>query len=167
MQLVARLGDRTERLTVERRAGSYRVRLGDRVYEVETRVLGPFILSLVASGESFETAVHRLGDGRYHVGWRGRDHAVELVDPLTFLAEEARAASGKRGKLQVSAYMPGRVVDVRVAEGQEVAQGQSLVVLEAMKMQNEIQAERAGVVRRVLVAPGQAVEGGDPLVEIE
>jgi len=167
VQLVARLGDRTERLTVERHAGRYRVTVGERSYEIETRPMGPFIWSLIASGESYETAVFRLGDGRYHVGWRGRDHAVELVDPLTFLAEETRAASGKRGKLLVAAYMPGRVVDVRVAEGQEVAVGQSLVVLEAMKMQNEIQAERAGIVRRVHVAPGVAVEGGDPLVEIE
>ena len=63
--------------------------------------------------------------------------------------------------------MPGRVVDVRVAAGDVVEAGQPLVVLEAMKMQNEIQADRAGTVERVHVAAGQAVEGGDPLVEIE
>ena len=63
--------------------------------------------------------------------------------------------------------MPGRVVEVRVQAGDRVEAGQPLVVLEAMKMQNEIQAERAGTVSRVFVGAGQAVEGGDPLVEVD
>jgi biotin carboxyl carrier protein len=67
----------------------------------------------------------------------------------------------------VAAYMPGRVVAVAVAAGQTIEAGAALVVLEAMKMQNEIQAERAGTVVHVHVAAGQAVELGDPLVEIE
>jgi len=58
-------------------------------------------------------------------------------------------------------------VSVAVAEGDAVEPGAPLVVLEAMKMQNEIQADRAGTVRRVHVVAGQAVEGGDPLVELE
>ncbi|TNF74372.1 MAG: acetyl-CoA carboxylase biotin carboxyl carrier protein subunit [Acidobacteria bacterium] len=62
--------------------------------------------------------------------------------------------------------MPGRVVALLVEEGQEVESGDGLVVLEAMKMENEIRAETAGVVRKILVSEGQAVEGGDPLFEI-
>jgi biotin carboxyl carrier protein len=62
--------------------------------------------------------------------------------------------------------MPGRVVSLMVEEGQEVADGEGLVVLEAMKMENEIRAETAGVVRKILVTEGQTVEGGDPLFEI-
>ena len=63
--------------------------------------------------------------------------------------------------------MPGRVIEILAQEGQEVAAGQGVLVLEAMKMENEIQAENDGVVRRILVETGQAVEGGDPLFEIE
>ena len=63
--------------------------------------------------------------------------------------------------------MPGRVVAVLVGEGEPVRAGQGVVVLEAMKMQNEIQAEHDGVVKRVCVEPGQAVEGGDLLFELE
>jgi biotin carboxyl carrier protein len=169
MQLVVRAGGRTERLTIERRGerGRYSVVLGDRRHEVDTRALGPFVISLLVSGESHETAVFKSGDGRYNVDWRGRSYEIELVDPLTHLAEEARGASGKRGRQSISAYMPGRVVDVRVREGERVEAGQALVVLEAMKMQNEIQADRAGIVQRVHVEPGVAVEGGDPLVDVE
>lgn len=63
--------------------------------------------------------------------------------------------------------MPGRVVGVAVREGDAVVAGQPLVVLEAMKMQNELQAERDAVVRKVHVAVGEAVEGGDPLIDLE
>jgi biotin carboxyl carrier protein len=63
--------------------------------------------------------------------------------------------------------MPGRVVTLLAAEGQVVAAGQGVLVLEAMKMQNEIQAEHDGTVARILVQPGQSVDGGDPLFELE
>jgi biotin carboxyl carrier protein len=63
--------------------------------------------------------------------------------------------------------MPGRVVAVLVEPGAEVRRGQGVVVLEAMKMENEIQAESDGVVRTLHVEPGQAVEGGDPLFDLE
>ncbi|HRC87621.1 MAG TPA: acetyl-CoA carboxylase biotin carboxyl carrier protein subunit, partial [Thermoanaerobaculia bacterium] len=75
--------------------------------------------------------------------------------------------SGDGGKRQVRAYMPGRVVAVLVEVGATVVAGQGVVVLEAMKMENEIASERGGVVAKVHVAPGEAVEGGDLLFEIE
>ena len=128
---------------------------------------GPWVLSLLVAGESHETAVVRVADGVYSVNWRGDSYAVELVDPLTHLAEVSRGEAGKQGRKIVKAYMPGRVVEVRVAVGDPVEAGQPMVVLEAMKMQNEIQAERAGRVVRVFVTAGEAVEGGDPLVEVE
>jgi biotin carboxyl carrier protein len=172
VELIARVGERVERVAIERVADGgagerYRIRVGEREHEVDARALGPFVQSLVVDGESHETAVFRAGDGVWTVGWAGRTARVELVDPLTHLAEQAHGPGGRAGKQVVSAYMPGRVVHVAVEAGATVAPGTPLVVLEAMKMQNEIQAERAGVVRKVHVAPGQAVEGGDPLIELE
>ena len=123
--------------------------------------------SLVVDGASHEAAVFRAGDGSWNVGWRGRSTLVELVDPLTHLATEAHGGTRRSGKHVVTAYMPGRVVSVAVEEGSAVEPGQPLVVLEAMKMQNELQADRTATVRRVHVRPGQAVEGGDPLIELE
>ena len=113
-------------------------------HEVDTRALGPWVLSLIVEGKSHELAVVRLGDGNYSVDWRGRSFEIELVDPLTHLAETSRGEAGKQGKRVVKAYMPGRVVEVRVQPGDRVEAGQPMVVLEAMKMQNEIQAERSG-----------------------
>jgi len=167
VELIARTGARTERVTVERDGGLYRVAIGERRYEVEARALGPFVKSLLVDGESHETSVFRRAERRWSVGWRGRSSEVEIVDPLEHLAEQAHGEAGRQGRQVVRAYMPGRVVSVAVAEGDAVEAGAPLLVLEAMKMQNEIRAENAGAVRKLHVAPGQAVEGGDALVEIE
>jgi len=167
MQLVSRVAGKTAPITVERHHGRYVVEIGGVRHEVDTRTLGPWVLSLLVEGDSHEVAVVRQGDGHYSVDWRGRSFTVELVDPLTHLAESTRGEAGKQGKKVVKAYMPGRVVEVRVQPGDRVEAGQPMIVLEAMKMQNEIQAERAATVGRVFVAAGEAVEGGDPLVEIE
>lgn len=167
MELIVSAGERTERVRVERQGERYQVRIGEREFAVDSRALGPFVRSLVIDGAQFETAVFRLGEGRYLVGWDGRNARLEVVDPLTHLAEEAKGPGAGRGKQTVIAYMPGRVVGVAVREGDAVVAGQPLVVLEAMKMQNELQAERDAVVRKVHVAVGEAVEGGDPLIDLE
>jgi len=167
VKLVGRVAGRTAQIEVERHHGRYLVEIDGVRHEVDSRALGPWVLSLLVEGASHEVAVLRQGDGSYSVDWRGRSFAVELVDPLTHLAESTRAESGKQGKKTVKGYMPGRVVEVRVQAGDRVEAGQPMVVLEAMKMQNEIQAERSGVVGKVFVTAGEAVEGGDPLVEID
>ena len=167
MELIAIAGGRTERVSIERSGDRYEVRIGEKSYRVEARALGPFVQSLIVDGDHHETAVVRAASGRFRIGWSGRTTEVEIVDPLVHLARSAHADSGRRGRQTITAYMPGRVVSVSVAPGDAVEPGQSLVVLEAMKMQNEIQAERAGTIRAVHVAPGQAVEGGDPLLELE
>ncbi len=77
-----------------------------------------------------------------------------------------RSGGGGRGSGTVLSPMPGRVVKVLVAEGAEVEVGAPLVVVEAMKMENELRAERSGVVKSIHVAPGDAVEGGARLVTV-
>ncbi len=112
--------------------------------------------------------------GRPRAGRRGvvGEHgpgggAVAVSDPLTHLASQTRGGKAGRRRERVAAYMPGRVVTLLVQEGQEVAAGQGIVVLEAMKMENEIRAERDGTVSKIFVQPGQAVDTGNPLFELE
>ena len=95
-----------------------------------------------------------------------RKDSGPLHEPLTLLAEKAHDSGAGAAADQVVAYMPGRVVALLVSEGDRVEAGQGVLVLEAMKMENEIQAEHGGVVEKFFVASGQAVEGGDPLYEI-
>jgi pyruvate carboxylase subunit B len=167
MELIVTVGGRTERVRVERREGRLEVWVGERRYEVDQAGVAAHQWSLVAAGEQFEVAVLPRGPGRWWVSSRRGGQLVEVTDPLTHLARQGAAGRGIRRHEQVTAYMPGRVVAVLVVEGEAVTTGQGVVVLEAMKMENEIQAEHDGVIKRVCVAAGQAVEGGDVLFELE
>jgi pyruvate carboxylase subunit B len=169
-ELVVRLGEREERLRVRRPAAGahlWEVEVGGRVYQVDRVPTGAALRSLLVAGAQREVAVRAEGEGRYAVSLDGAARQVEVADPLTHLARRSRGSGERQRAEQVAAYMPGRVVAVLVEEGQPVVAGQGVVVLEAMKMQNEIQAEHAGILKRLLVTPGQAVEGGDPLFEVE
>ena len=171
MDLIALHEDRQEQISVHREADGYTVRLGEASYRVDAVEIHDDaqgrVLSLRIDGHHFEVAVSRNGDGRYRVASGALAETVDVMDPLTHLAREARGGAGRAGAETVTAYMPGRVVAVLVEEGAEVEAGQGIVVLEAMKMENEIQADAAGTVRKLFVEEGQAVEGGDPLFEIE
>ena len=101
-------------------------------------------------------------------GWRFElDVESDARARLRERATSARASAGKGGPAELRAIIPGRVVSVDVAEGDAVEAGGRLLVLEAMKMQNEVRAPRTGTVARLAVGPGQTVELGDVLLVIE
>jgi pyruvate carboxylase subunit B len=167
MELIVTVQGRTERVRVERDGERLRVVVGEHAYDVDQATVGPRHWSILAGGEQFEVAVLPRGAGRWWVSSSRGGVLAEVTDPLTHLARQGASARGARRTEQVTAYMPGRVVAVLVAQGDEVKAGQGVLVLEAMKMQNEIQAEHDGTIKRVCVAAGEAVEGGDVLFELE
>ncbi|HYH44337.1 MAG TPA: biotin/lipoyl-containing protein [Thermoanaerobaculia bacterium] len=169
LDLVARLGEREERVRVRRMSGGggYEVTVGERAYQVDHAAPAPGVHSLIVHGSHHEVTTRRMADGSWAVATGGATTVVEVADPLTYLARQSAGGGAGRRSRRVEAYMPGRVAGVLVEEGAEVRAGQGVVVLEAMKMQNEILAEHDGVVSRVFVSPGQAVEKGDPLFEME
>jgi biotin carboxyl carrier protein len=167
MKLMVRYDGREEEVHVERREERIAVTVGDREYLVDARRSGGDRRSLLVDGAQHEVAVHSLGNGTYRVATSQAAEEVEVLDPLTYLSRVGSGSAAGGGPRRIDAYMPGRVVALLVEEGAEVTSGQGVLVLEAMKMENEIQAEGDGVVRRLLVEEGQAVEGGDPLFEIE
>ena len=125
---------------------------------------------LVTIGEASHRVVVRRGDrrGRYTLwvdGWR---FEAEALDERTrAIRDMTGAAAAPAGPAPLVAPMPGLVVRVDVAPGDPVQPGQPLVVMEAMKMENELRAPAGGRVKAVLVAAGQAVEKGAVLVELE
>ena len=149
-------------------SGLYSVDVDGKVYEVDVATAGDILSLGLGDGRQFEVAVRRTrsqsGGGVYQVSSsRGLD-TVEIMDPLEHLLQQSRGDAG--GASRVEALMPGRVVEVLVDEGQEVEKGQGVVVVEAMKMKNEIHAEASGTVVKIFVDEGQNVEAGDPLFEI-
>ncbi|MEM6795349.1 MAG: biotin/lipoyl-containing protein [Acidobacteriota bacterium] len=174
MDLIVTEGDRQEEIRLEPlEDGSFEVILGDgaKRYEVDVAAAGggPLLsLRLRDTGQQYEVAVQRISRGDecvYRVSSSRGVDTVSVTDPLTHLMQQANPEKGSGGQV-ASAMMPGRVVEVLVSEGAEVEQGQGIVVVEAMKMKNEIHAEAAGTVAKIHVEAGQNVEGGDPLFEI-
>jgi biotin carboxyl carrier protein len=174
VDLIVRQGEREEKVRVRRVDGSegdYEVMVGDRSYTVDARTARAGLLSLrIGEAEGViaqhEVAVRPQGEGIYWVSTAQGAGPVEVADPLAYLAAHTHGAGGKR-RQRVDAYMPGRVTAVLVEEGAAVVKGQGIIVLEAMKMENEIRAEHDGTVSKIHVQPGQAVDLGNPLFEME
>lgn len=165
MKYTSKIGTEEREFVIERTKDGLRARCGDTVHVLEMALVGDGqTFSLLVDGKSYdvvadvqreEVLLHMLGE-RFVVHVEDeREHAAHAV------------AGHKHGKRELRAAMPGIVVEVKAAEGDTVAEGQTLVVLEAMKMQNPLAAETAGKVVRVLCKQGEAVAAGALLMEME
>ena len=125
---------------------------------------------MVTIGDEVHRVVARRGArrGQFTLWLDGFRHEVEALDERTRAIRELSGASkGPSGPAPLIAPMPGMIVRVSVQAGDAVHAGQGLVVMEAMKMENELRATAAGTVKRVLVEPGTAVDKGATLLEME
>ena len=165
MRYYVTVGDRT----VEVDLGPEGVRVdGEAVEASLDRVEGTRIRSLLLDGASHRIVARPVERRVWDLHVRGRRLRAEAVDERTrTIREMTGAAAGPVGPRPVKAPMPGLVVKVEVEEGSDVVPGQGLVIVEAMKMENELKAEAEGRVSKVHVEPGQAVEQGQVLVEFE
>ncbi len=146
----------------------YRINLGGRTFEVDAQPVAEGSQSLLIDGEAYliESETDPRGRGE-NVLVRGHVINVEALDLRKKRLREVVHADGGDGPQTLSSPMPGKVVAVLVQEGQEVKEGQGLVVVEAMKMENELRAPKDGVVRQLSAQVGNAVEGGVTLCVVE
>lgn len=143
-----------------------RLTLRGRTVDVDVRELPQGGASLLVGEESFDV---RIEDGpeRPTVFVRDQAFAVDVADERWMRLRAAGLRPAAQGKQTVSAPMPGKVVRVLVKPGDEVKEGQGLIVVEAMKMENELRSPKAGKIVEVAVAEGKTVEGGAKLVVVE
>ncbi len=165
MKYVVTVGGREIELDVE----GDRVLVGGRLH---TATLAPIpgtpLRHLMIDGRPMALAVADLGRGRWGLTVQGEHWEAEALDERTrHIRSLTNGAAHASGLGALRAPMPGLVVRVQVEPGQSVAQGAGVIVLEAMKMENELKAAGPGVVRSVLVGPGEPVEKGQVLVEFE
>ena len=155
MKTLCTILGRTVRLEVSRKPdGGVAVLVDDQPREVSVAMAGRF-LSLIVDGRVHDLGV--VGKGAsFLVEWGASAIEAELVSP----GAAATPAKRAHGPARVVAPMPGKIVRVLVAPGQEVPSGQSLVVVEAMKMENELRSPQAGRVLELPAREGQAVEAG-------
>ena len=138
---------------------------GARDFSVDAIRAERDVLSLVIAGRSYEVK-RALDAGGVNIAVGSTRFAAEVRDPRSLRSRRARA-DATEGPKRISAPMPGKVVRLLVAEKAQVEAGQGLVVIEAMKMQNELKSPKKGVVQKILVDEGSAVNPGDTLVIVE
>jgi biotin carboxyl carrier protein len=129
-----------------------------RKIDADAAVISPGVYSILLGGQSFEVTVEKSGEGLL-LRTAGREFQMEIIDPRSW--RRARGASIElEGRQEVTAPMPGKIVRVLAAPGQKVEAGQGLLVIEAMKMQNEIRSPKSGTLDR-LAPEGQTVKAGE------
>ena len=134
-----------------------------REYRFDAAASGSNVLSLLFEGKSF---AFERDPASGALTLAGRRYEVEVRDPRSLRSRRA-AATSDAGPRQLTAPMPGKVVRILAAAGSSVEAGQSVLVVEAMKMQNELKSPKAGKVQKILVAEGAAVNAGDVLVIVQ
>jgi acetyl/propionyl-CoA carboxylase alpha subunit len=171
MTLEIEINGRSHTVAIDRgSAGRYHVAIDGQPHVVDAVRVGEFALSLIVdsdSGTSREIyVVPGATRGQLLIGLDGRTVAVTVNGRRRGHAV-ADAGVQSRGEQRVTAPMPGRVVRVLVGAGDEVIARQPVVVVEAMKMENELQAPKTGRVKEVTVSAGASVEAGKVLVVVE
>jgi biotin carboxyl carrier protein len=144
--------------------GKLRATIDGKTIDADAVEISRGIYSIVIGGRSREVRVERFGTG-LRITSGGSEYSAQVRDPRKWERNRGAAISAQ-GRQNVVAPMPGRVVRVLVTAGDHVDAGQGLVVVEAMKMQNEVRSPKAGAVERLLVKEGQAVNPGDTIAVI-
>jgi biotin carboxyl carrier protein len=153
------------RLVVERGDEGCVVDVDGRAIPVDISEPSPGVLSLLIGGRSYR-CVRTVFADEETIAVSGRQYRVAVSDPRSLRSQRRRPGAGN-GTLQIKASMPGRVARVLVTPGDAVVAHQGIVVIEAMKMQNELKAARDGRVAEVRVAAGDKVASGQVLAVLE
>jgi biotin carboxyl carrier protein len=153
------------RLELDRVDGLWNCRLDGREVKLDAVITRHNVLSLLIEGTSYEIK-REVSPTDMHLWVGSTRYGVEMHDPRSL---RSRRVEGDKadGVKKIVAPMPGKVVRILVSQGAEVKSGQGVIVVEAMKMQNELKSPKQGVVQKIAVAEGAAVNAGEVLVIVE
>jgi biotin carboxyl carrier protein len=162
MKLDVRISGQTRTVELERDGDGWRATIDGQSSTADVVEIAPNTLSVLLAGQSHEVCVTPSPDGQLKLQTGAQEFSAEVLDPRTWSGRR-HAGVEAEGRQQIVAPMPGKVVRVLVKAGDTVEAGQGLLVVEAMKMQNEIRSPKSGTVERVLASEGQAVNAGEVL----
>ena len=164
MKLYLRIRDRARNLEIERHGEQFQFRIDGCVVAADVKQIQPEVYSILIDGEAFEARIESGASGlRVHIdGW---EFPIAIADPRQWRRDRNQIAAAE-GHQQIVSSMPGKVVRVMVRAGDAVEAGQGLLVVEAMKMQNEIKSPKAGKIERIAAQEGQTVNAGEVLAVI-
>ncbi len=166
MKFVTTVEGRTHTVDVAGEAGRYRVTIDDDVWELDARLTAQGIYSLLIGGVSHVADVTNH-EGACVVEVAGETYTIDVEQQTRYIIRTRGGQTAAGGGQILKAPMPGRVTHIAVTRGATVSPGDPLVVIEAMKMENEFKATTSGTVVDIRVEPGQAVNPGDVLIVIE
>lgn len=158
------IGDRTRRVEVRRSNGDWEVAVDGAPLAAEVAAANERTLSILVEGRSYQFVWERRRNGEIWLAGAGREAVAEVRDPRRALAQRRFEQSGRA---RLTAPMSGKVVRLLAAPGDKVEAGQGLVVLEAMKMQNEVRSPKTGTLVNLAVAAGATVATGELLADVE
>jgi biotin carboxyl carrier protein len=168
MKLHAEIGEKEYEVEISREDGRVTARIDGREYELEASEPEPGTNLLKHEGKIYEAFVEtgNSPSAAYRVHLKGREYEIELIDPKRLRGSGSGEHSAD-GFAEIKSAMPGKVVRILVSEGDPIEKGEGVVVVEAMKMQNELKSPKAGTVREIRVSENSTVSGGDVLAVIE
>lgn len=152
------------RLELDQGDHGWSCRIDGRPIEIDAVLVRPNVLSLCVGNKVHEVKAERVG-GEVHLWVGSVRFAAEVSDPRS-LRSRARSLDD-HGPRKLTAPMPGKVVRVLLSPGAEVEAGAGILVVEAMKMQNEVKSPKKGTIQKILVSEGTAVNAGDVLAIVE
>jgi biotin carboxyl carrier protein len=152
------------RLELSRSEGRWSCGVDGREIEVDAVLARPNVLSLRIGNKAYEVKCERVGTD-VHIWVGSQRFSAEVRDPRS-LRSRTRGVDD-HGPRKLTAPMPGKVVRVLVSQGSQVEAGSGVLVVEAMKMQNEVKSPKKGTIQKVLVSEGSAVNAGDVLAIVE
>jgi biotin carboxyl carrier protein len=169
MKLTAELNQEEYEIDFRREGERVLASIDGRRYEVAVREVEGDAYLIIADGRVYECRVekNRAQPDTLKVHVRNQSYALTLFDPKRLRGGHSAGTHGVDGSAQIIAPMPGKIVRVVVEQGASVRAGDSIIVVEAMKMQNEMKSPRDGVVMEIRAASGDTVNAGDVLAVIE
>jgi biotin carboxyl carrier protein len=161
-------GKREERMEVsEGERGVYAVRVNGKTRRVDALRLDHGTVSLIVDGQSYAVELEPSGESKLNVLVKDSLFTMEVLDEKRLRMRRASGRFSVEGKVTLVAPMPGKVVKILAKVGDTVKEGQGLIVVEAMKMENELKSPKSGKVTDIFVKEGQPVEGGAKLAAVE
>jgi biotin carboxyl carrier protein len=166
MKYEIRIAGKTRTVELHRDANRWQIVLDGAATDADAIEIAPGIFSILLNGESHEIRVAPNPDGTLTIQDGPREFKAEVADPRAWRGRKHGAVEAE-GRQHIVAPMPGKVIRLLVKPGDKVEAGQGLLVVEAMKMQNEVKSPKTGTVEKLLAKESQPVNAGDILAWID
>jgi acetyl/propionyl-CoA carboxylase alpha subunit len=153
------------KIFIEEKGDKYIIGIDDKEYKADIQALSPSIVSINIKDQIYRVIIKRGKDG-FYVHCRGDQYLIQDIDQDAGGIQSDEEKS-REDMLKVKATMPGKVIKIQVSEKEEVRVGQTLAIVEAMKMENEIKSSMDGIVKKIFAFAGDLVDSDKPIMELE